>query len=99
MIAVIATGGKQYLVKSGDVVKVEKLKGEKGDKVVFDKVLLEIKDNNAEVGNPYLSGVKVSAEIIDQLRAPKVRVEKFKNKTRYHKVYGHRQAYTKIKIA
>lgn len=101
MLAVIETGGKQYLVKSGDTLTVEKLPVEAGSDVVFDKVLLTADDDggNAKVGMPYLAEVAVKATCVAQGRADKIRVVKFKRKVRYRRVHGHRQAFTKIKIA
>lgn len=100
MIAIIATGGKQYLVKTGDVLKVEKLEATEGSTFTFDKVLMKSDEAGAlvELGKPYLDGVTVKAEVLKQGRAPKVRVEKFKRKVRTHKVYGHRQPFTQVKI-
>lgn len=100
MFAVIETGGKQYLVKTGDVLKVEKLDAEAGKGVVFEKVLLTADDNgaNVKIGNPYLKGVSISADVEAQGRGDKIRVIKFKNKIRYKRVIGHRQAFTKVKI-
>jgi large subunit ribosomal protein L21 len=100
MLSVIATGGKQYLVKTGDVVKIEKVEGEVGDQVVFDKVLLSADDQGEfpEVGAPYVKDGRVNATIVKQGKERTVRVEKFKNKTRYHKVHGQRQRYTEVKI-
>lgn len=101
MLAVIATGGKQYLVKTGEVLKLEKLEGEAGDKIVFDKVLLTSNDDgtNLKIGKPYLEGVTLPAAVEKQGKNRTVRVEKFKNKTRFHKVHGQRQRYTQVKIA
>ena len=100
MLAVIATGGKQYLVKTGHVLKIEKLPNAEGEKVVFDKVLLTANDDGSDVklGNPYLQGMKVEATLEKQGKNRTVRVEKFKRKTRYHKVHGQRQRYSQIKI-
>lgn len=100
MLAVIATGGKQYLVKSGEVLKVEKLKGNAGDTITFDKVLLTANDDgsSAKVGTPYLEGVTITAVLEKQGKAPTLRVEKFKRKVRYHKVHGQRQRFTQVKI-
>lgn len=99
MIAVIETGGKQYLVKTGDAIKIEKLAVKEGEKVVFDKVLLTAKDDGSDVkiGTPYLE-MTVEASVEMQGRAKKILVEKFKRKVRYHKVYGHKQPFTKVKI-
>ncbi|OGH68445.1 MAG: 50S ribosomal protein L21 [Candidatus Magasanikbacteria bacterium RIFCSPLOWO2_02_FULL_44_11] len=101
MLAVIATGGKQYLVKTGDTLKIEKILGEAGEKVTFDKVLLTADDNgsNAKIGAPFLSGVVLSATVVKQGKNRTVRVEKFKRKVRYHKVHGQRQRFTEVKIA
>lgn len=100
MIAVIETGGKQYLVKSGDKITIEKLPVEAGKTVVFDKVLLTAHDDGSDVkfGMPYLSGVTVSGVCTSQGRADKIRVVKFKRKVRYRRVHGHRQHETKVKI-
>jgi len=100
MYAVIKTGGKQYLIKTGEVLKIEKLPEAEGDKIVFDKVLLTAKDDGSDVklGTPYLEGATIEATIEKQGRAKKVRVEKYKRKVRYHKVYGHRQKFTQVKV-
>lgn len=101
MIAVIETGGKQYLVKAGDTLKIEKIVGEANAEVVFDKVLLLADEASGEVkvGSPYIADAKITAIILAQARAKKIRVVKYKRKVRYCKVHGHRQDYTKIKIA
>ncbi|MEK7213103.1 MAG: 50S ribosomal protein L21 [Patescibacteria group bacterium] len=99
MLAVIATGGKQYLVKTGAKLKVEKLPVAEGEKVVFDKVLLTAKDDGSDVkiGNPYLS-VTVEGKVLKQGKHRTVRVERFKSKVRFHKVHGQRQRYTEVEI-
>ncbi|OGH91320.1 MAG: 50S ribosomal protein L21 [Candidatus Magasanikbacteria bacterium RIFOXYD2_FULL_39_9] len=101
MYAVIATGGKQYLVKTGDVLKIEKLPVDEGSKVVFDKVLLTAKEDGTDVkvGMPYLDGVTVEATLEKQGKERTLRVEKFKRKVRYHKVHGQRQRYSLVKIS
>lgn len=101
MYAVIATGGKQYLVKNGDVLKVEKLVAEEGSKVIFDKVLLTADEDgsNVKIGQPYLDGVKIEAVLEKQGKERTLRVEKFKRKVRYHKVHGQRQRYSQVKIS
>ncbi len=101
MISVIATGGKQYLVKTGDVLKVEKLVGEAGDKITFDKVLMTANDDgsSAVFGTPFIDGTTLAAVIEKQGKNRTVRVEKFKRKVRYHKVHGQRQRFTQVKIA
>ena len=99
MFAVIETGGKQYIVREGELLSIEKLpKPDKGNVITFDKVLLLSDGKKVEVGTPYLLGKKISAEFIEAGRGKKIRVIKFKNKTRYFIKRGHRQAYTKVKI-
>lgn len=96
MIAVIETGGKQYLVKEGDVLNIEKLDKKPGETVEFE-ALLKAEGENVEVGTPKLSA-NVSAEVVEEGREKKVEVVKYKAKSRYLKRYGHRQPFTKIKI-
>ena len=92
--AVIKTGGKQYKVAVGDRVLIEKLDAEEGKDVTFDQVLL-VDDT---IGTPLVAGAKVTANVIEQGRAAKKIVFKFKNKTRYKKKKGHRQPFTKVEI-
>ena len=96
MYAIIATGGKQYKVSEGDVIKVEKLAGEAGDTVTFDDVLA-IGGDSLKVGAD-VKASSVSATVLDQGRGKKVIVYKYKRKSAYHKKNGHRQAYTQVKI-
>jgi len=98
--AIIKTGGKQYLVKEGDVLTIEKLPTQKGGKISFDQVLLagDEKGEALKIGQPMVTGVKVEAEILDQTKDKKVHVIKFKSKVRYHRHRGHRQQITKVKI-
>lgn len=97
-LAIIKTGGKQYLVKAGDKIKVEKIKGEKGDKVKLDTLLTTEEDGSKlEVGKPLLKS-QVDATILEQGRNDKITVVKYKNKIRYKKTTGHRQQFTKLQI-
>jgi large subunit ribosomal protein L21 len=97
---VISTGGKQYKVASGDVLKIEKIKDlKKGDSIVFDQVLFSFDGSNAEIGTPTVSGMKVTGEVIEEGRAKKVTVIKYKQKSRYFKERGHRQPYLKVRIS
>ncbi len=98
--AVIKTGGKQYLVKEGDKVKVEKIRGVKaaGEKVIFDKVLMVDDGENTSIGAPYLDGATVLAEVVKIGRADKITVIKYLQKSRYFKKNGHRQPFVEIKI-
>jgi len=98
MHAVIRTGGKQYRVAEGDVVRVEKLDAEAGSQVELNEVLLVSDGENVEVGTPLLDGRVVSAEVQEQGRADKVDVIKFKRRKKYRRHYGHRQSYTQLKI-
>lgn len=98
--AVIKTGGKQYKVSKGGILSIEKIKGEykKGDKVVFDKVLLVDDGKDTTIGTPYIVGAKVNAEIMEIGRTRKVLVVKYKQKSRYLRRNGHRQPYFQVKI-
>ncbi|HHW19777.1 MAG TPA: 50S ribosomal protein L21 [Thermodesulfovibrio thiophilus] len=98
MYAVIETGGKQLKVKAGDTVKVEKLSLEPGQEVVFDKILLFKSDDELKVGKPYLEGIKVKAQVIDEAKDKKVLIYRPPSKKAIHKLKGHRQWYTKIKV-
>ncbi|MCR5283933.1 MAG: 50S ribosomal protein L21 [Lachnospiraceae bacterium] len=96
MYAIIATGGKQYKVAEGDVIKVEKLDAEVDSTVTFDQVLA-VGGDSLKVGQDVASS-SVSATVLEQGRGKKVIVYKYKPKSGYHKKNGHRQAYTKVKI-
>lgn len=98
MYAVIETGGKQYRVQEGDVLFVEKLDVEEGSNVEFDQVLVVSNDNGLQVGKPVVEGAKVEASVVEQGKARKIIVFKYKAKKNYKKKQGHRQPYTKIKI-
>ena len=97
MYAIVETGGKQYKVSTGDLIRVEKLECNVGDKVELDKVLA-VCDGELVVGNPTVSGKVVSATCTKQDRAKKVIVYKYKRKSGYHKKNGHRQYFTELKI-
>lgn len=97
MYAIIATGGKQYKVAEGDIIKVEKLNVEDGQTVTFDQVLA-ISGNEFKVGNPVLDGAAVTATVLKDGKAKKVIVYRYKRKSGYHKKNGHRQSYTMVKI-
>ena len=96
MYAIIATGGKQYKVSEGDIIKVEKIAGEAGDTVTFDNVLA-VSDGSLKVGKDAASS-SVSGKVMQQGRGRKVIVYKYKPKSGYHKKNGHRQAFTQVKI-
>ena len=94
MYAIIETGGKQYRVQENDFLFIEKLEVAEGDTVVFNKVLMV----EGKIGNPLVEGAKVSAKVVNQGKAPKIIVYKYKSKKNYHKKQGHRQPYTKVQI-
>ena len=96
MYAIIATGGKQYKVSEGDIIKVEKLDVEAGNTVTFDQVIA-VSDSTLKVADD-VKGATVTATVMEQGRGKKVIVYKYKRKTGYHKKNGHRQAYTQVKI-
>ena len=103
--AVIQTGGKQYKVKAGDEIKIEKLFGperdatyKEGDKIVFDKVLLVDNGSDTTIGTPFIAKATVTATITKIGRLPKVTVIKYKQKSKYFKKNGHRQPYFQVKI-
>ncbi len=98
MYAIIRTGGKEYKVAEGDIIEVEKLDGEVGSKVELPDVLLTGDGKNISVGTPLVKGVKVTAEVLDQKKAPKVKVFKFKRRKNYIRNKGHRQQITMLKI-
>lgn len=98
MYAVIETGGKQYRVQKDDVLFVEKLDANEGDKVELDKVLLVSNEGDLSAGKPYVDGAKVEATVLKQDKAKKIVVYKYKAKKNYRKKQGHRQPYTKLKI-
>ena len=96
MYAIIATGGKQYKVSEGDIITIEKLGKEAGEKVTFDQVLA-VSDNGIKVGSD-VANASVEASVVKEGRSKKVIVYKYKRKTGYHKKNGHRQAFTQVKI-
>ncbi len=99
MYAVIATGGKQYRVTQGDVIRVEKLNAEEGASVNFENILL-LNDGggNITIGTPYIEGRKVTAKVRAHGRSKKIKVIKFRRRKHHRKQMGHRQAYTEVEI-
>ena len=97
MYAVIKTGGKQYRVSEGQILRVEKLDGKAGDAVTFKEVLL-VGGESTKIGRPTVAGAQVSAEIMAQDRAKKVVIFKFRRRKNYRRKTGHRQPYTELKI-
>lgn len=97
-LAIIRTGGKQYLVEPGKKIKVEKIESEEGSEVAFEDVLLLEKGKKVEVGKPLVKGAKVMGKVLKQDKNKKVIIFKYKPKTRYKKKAGHRQPYTEVEI-
>ncbi len=98
MYAVIQSGGKQYRVKSGEQVKVEKLAAEVGASVAFDHVLMLGEGDGVKVGAPFVAGAKVKATVVAQGRGEKVRIFKLRRRKHYAKTQGHRQSFTEVRI-
>ena len=97
MFAIFVTGGKQYKVSEGDVIKVEKIEAEVGSTISFGDVLA-VNNDSLTLGTPTVSGASVSATVLEQGKSRKVIVYKYKRKSGYHKKNGHRQMYTLVKI-
>lgn len=98
--AVIETGGKQYLVRTGEKLKIEKIKKPaKGSIVSFDKVLLVVKGDDVKIGTPYVSGARIKGKWLAEKRAKKITIVRYKSKTRQSRKKGHRQAYTEVLIS
>jgi len=98
MYAIIATGGKQYRVEKSQMVTVEKLTGNVGDKINFDRILLVGGEGDIKIGKPYIDGATVEAEIVKQGREAKILVMKKKKRKGYKKSRGHRQCFTGVKV-
>ncbi|MFH1780968.1 MAG: 50S ribosomal protein L21 [Candidatus Nealsonbacteria bacterium] len=98
MLAVIKTGGKQYLVAPKNRIRIEKLEAKEGEEVVFNEILLLEKDDQVQIGTPLVAGAKVFAKILKQGKAKKIIIGKFKAKKRYTLKKGHRQFFTQVEI-
>lgn len=98
MLAIIKTGGKQYKVSKGDKIKIEKLEGEEGAKIVFEEILFLGDEKDVKVGMPIVKGAKVEGKIIKTAKGKKVVGIKFKPKKRYKVKFGHRQTMTEVEI-
>jgi large subunit ribosomal protein L21 len=98
MFAVIATGGKQYRVTEGDIIRVEKLAGAEGDSVEFDRVLMLGEGDSVKVGAPLVEGGKVTGTVRSQGRGEKITIIKFRRRKHHRKQMGHRQSYTEVQI-
>lgn len=98
MFAIIETGGKQYWVSPSDKIRIEKLPGEPGGEIQFDKVLLVADGGNVKVGQPVVAGAKITGKVLRQGRDKKIRILKYHSKTRYRRHKGHRQEFTQLEI-
>ncbi|GIL39636.1 50S ribosomal protein L21 [Rhodospirillales bacterium TMPK1] len=98
MFAVVKTGGKQYRVAAGDVIKVEKLAGDAGATVTLDQVLMVGEGEGAKVGTPLIAGAKVTAQVVAQARGPKIIIFKKKRRQNYRRKNGHRQDLTILRV-
>ena len=98
MYAVIATGGKQYRVEQGETIQVEKLIVEPGANIEFGEVLLIADGDSVKVGAPHVAGARVTAEVIDEKKGPKLIIYKYRRRKGYRRKTGHRQTYTRLKI-
>jgi len=98
MTAIIETGGKQYLVKTGDKIQVEKLASEAGSAVKFDKVLLTLSGKEFQLGKPFVAGAVVEGKVLKHGRGKKIHVLKYKAKSKYRRKIGARQTYTEVEI-
>lgn len=98
MFAVFESGGKQHRVVEGEVVRLERLDGEPGDTIVFNRVLMIAEGDDIAIGEPLVAGGQVTGEVVDQGRGKKIRVIKFKRRKNYLRKKGHRQAFTDVRI-
>ncbi|MDO8663234.1 MAG: 50S ribosomal protein L21 [Candidatus Wildermuthbacteria bacterium] len=98
MLAVIKTGGKQYIVSPGKKIKIEKLEIEDGKEIIFNEVLLLEQDNKVEIGTPFIENAKVTGKVLRQGKADKVISLRYKAKKRVHVKRGHRQKFTEVEI-
>ncbi|MDH5525862.1 MAG: 50S ribosomal protein L21 [Nitrospirota bacterium] len=98
MFAIFESGSKQHRVSPGDLLALEKLSGEPGDKISFDRVLMVSTDKKTEIGKPVVAGASISATVMDQGRGPKIYIFKKKRRKKYRRKQGHRQALTHVRI-
>jgi large subunit ribosomal protein L21 len=96
--AIIKTGGKQYKVAKDSVIEVERLSFKPGEKFSFEEILLSVSDKNVKIGKPMIKGAVVKAEVLENFKGEKLRISKFKAKSKYRRVTGHRQSLTRVKI-
>jgi large subunit ribosomal protein L21 len=98
MFAVLNTGGKQYKVSEGDLIKIEKLESDVGDNVTLDRILMVGEGENVEIGSPYISNCEVRGEVVEQGKGTKIIVFKKRRRKNYRRKNGHRQRFTQLKV-
>jgi len=98
MYAIIEDQGRQYTVRAGDVIRIDRKDATENEQVTFDRVLLVRSDDDARIGTPTVEGAKVTATVLGEIKAPKIVVRKFKRRKNYRRKQGHRQRYTEVKI-
>jgi large subunit ribosomal protein L21 len=96
--AIVESGGKQYIARSGEIIEFDRLSIAEGGEVAFDKVLLLADNGSTKVGQPHLEGAQVVGHVVEEIKGPKVRVFKYRPKLRYRRRQGHRQHYTRVMI-
>jgi large subunit ribosomal protein L21 len=99
MYAVVKTGGKEYRISKGDIIRVEKLEGKVGDQVTLKDILMVSQEGEVRFGNPHLTNAVVMGEIIEQTQGRKVLTYKMKKRKNYRRFKGHRQTYTYLKVS
>lgn len=98
MYAVVKTGGKEYRISPGDLIRVEKMEGKVGDQVTMEEVLMVSHEDQVQVGNPLLANAVITGEIVQQMKGKKVLTYKMKRRKNYRRTKGHRQTYTYIRV-
>ena len=98
MNAVVKTGGKEYRISQGDLIRVEKMEGKVGDQVTMKDILMISDEDKVQVGNPFLTNAVITGEIVQQVRGKKVLIYKMKRRKNYRRTKGHRQTYTYVRV-
>ena len=98
MNAVVKTGGKEYRISKGDLIRVEKMEGKVGDQVTMKDILMISDEDKVQVGNPFLTNAVITGEIVQQVRGKKVLIYKMKRRKNYRRTKGHRQTYTYVRV-
>ena len=98
MNAVVKTGGKEYRIAKGDLIRVEKMEGKVGDQVTMKDILMISDEDKVQVGNPFLTNAVITGEIVQQVRGKKVLTYKMKRRKNYRRTKGHRQTYTYVRV-